>query len=206
MIGTSALEVFDRCSYHIRLMLHRLMKQCDFYIEIEDLMCECQERWVACFEDKYENDKQFLRYMFVVMKNKIRDNKKNTIRYQRKHISDPNRLDGLNGGEREGDSAHVRIWNEMAVDTKEDLPITNAYLREVISMIESELERPFHKQIFKLMVEGLPHKKIAEELGCSTGHVVKIKTEYIWPKVQEVMNIPDKVYEVLIDSGRIYCR
>ena len=66
------------------------------------------------------------------------------------------------------------------------------------------MTQPLQKQIFEKMVEGKTHKTIAEELGVTSCHVIKIKKETIWPIVKEVMNIPEDMYDVLCDSGRIY--
>ena len=199
-----SLEVFERCSYKINQMLHTLMRQLDFFVNPDEILSEAQERWVSCYEYTYETDDQFLRYMFVVMKNKIRDLKKAHYRYQRMHVSDPAKLTGI-AGDSEGEMGHTRVWNEMAVDMREEMPITNCEIREAISMIDEALAKPFHRKVFALMVQGLPHQAIAEELGCSTGHVVKTKKDAIWPIVKKVMKIPDDKYDVLIDSGRIYC-
>lgn len=200
MQGDTALGVFERCKPQIITLLFKLQKQLDYYCDINELISEAQERWVTCFRTIYEEDKQFLRYMFVVMKNRIKDLKRDRWRYQRTHISDPMKICA---GIEEPDG-HVRVWNEMAVDHKEESAPIRVELNELISRIEDKLSKKFHKDVFKMLVEGYPHKKIAEELGCSVGHVAKTKKDFIWPVTQQVMNISEDKYEVLTDSGRIY--
>jgi DNA-directed RNA polymerase specialized sigma24 family protein len=198
------MEAYTRCASRIRLIIFKLTKQMDYFPPESEILSEVQERWINCYDDIYEDDNQYLKYMFVVIKNKIRNLKKEQNRYLRTHISDPNKLGGLSHDPEGGQSGHTRVWNEMAVDHKEDNPLTACLIKEIVEKINTSLIRDLHREVFKRMLAGLEHKDIAQELGCSTGHVVKIKKDYIWPVVRDVMHIPYCKFDVLIDSGRIY--
>jgi RNA polymerase sigma factor (sigma-70 family) len=201
MQGDSAIEIFEKNKPKIIIMLNKLQVQLGFYLQPEESINECMTKWIDCFETTYEDDEQFMRYMFVVMKNRIKDLKRLYYRYQAMHVSDPSRISKSQDGE---DSGHVRVWNEMAVDTKENQPIENAIINEYVKLITENLSLDLHKKVFDRLVEGKPHKVIAEELGVSSCNVVKIKREIIWPIVKEIMKIGNDRYDVLIDSGRIY--
>ncbi len=200
--GDTAISIFERCKTDIKTMLYTIQKQLHYYEnDQEHLLNEAQARWVECF-DKYEEDKQYLHYMFVVMKNKVRDIRRLQYRYSNTHISDPAKLATAftDTGEATG---HVRAWNEMAVD-KEPMVVETMVISETINSIEEQLTKDLHKKVFKLLVSGLTHKEVAEELGFSTGHIAQIRAKFIWPVVKEVMKIDDDVYDLLISSGRIY--
>lgn len=197
----TALRTFERCRPKVKMMLLRIQKQLQHFQPIEDLVHEAQQKWIQCFPDIYEEDSQYLKYMFVVMKNRMKDIRRLEYRYQNTHVSDPAKI---SRGLEDSSTSHVQVWNEMAADHKEEMPVDNCIRKEFIEMIEAKLTKDLHIKIFRLMTEGRTHKQIAEELGFSTGHIVQIKTKIIWPIAKEVMRIPEDTYDVLIDSGRIY--
>lgn len=201
-MSEEALMTFERCKPKVKLMLLRIQKQLQHFQLLDELVHEAQQKWIQCYSDVYEEDTQYMKYMFVVMKNRIKDMRRCEYRYQNTHISDPAKINARLSTE--DCNSHVQVWNEMAVDHTEEMPIDNCIRKEFCEMIEAKLTKQLHLDVFRLLSEGRTHKQIAEELGFSTGHIVQIKTKTIWPIVKEVMRIPDDMYDVLVDSGRIY--
>jgi len=184
MRGKTALKCFDRSKNKIKFMLMKLKYQLGFDGPLEELMSEAQEKYIKCFVEVYETDEQFLRYLFIVMKNRIRDLRFKEYRYRNTHqatisgsLEDNNFINS--GG-------HVRIWNEMAEDHKELNPLDAAIRQDIIEEVSNRLCRDLHKDIFILLVEGKPAKIIAEELGYSVGHIGQVKMKYIWPVVKSI--------------------
>lgn len=202
-VGDTAINIFERCMPQVKTMLLTIQRQLHhFENDQQNLIDEARERWVECFE-KYEEDQQYLHYMFVVMKNKIRDIRRHQYRYSNTHISDPNKISRPEM--HEGAIGHVRVWNEMAVD-KEPMVLESMLIQEQVDQIASRLTKDLHKQVFRLLASGIDHKEIAVQLGFSAGHIASIKAKHIWPIAKEVMGIDDEAYEILVSSGRIYYR
>ncbi len=198
--GDAAISIFERCKPKVRSMLFTIQRQLNYFgDDPEHLLNETQARWVECF-DRYEEDEQYLHYMFVVMKNKVKDIRRLQYRYSNTHVSDPNKIGQPSDGY--GEVGHVRAWNEMAVD-KEPMVVESMMIQEIVNEIDSRLIKDLHKKVFALLVAGLNHKDIAEELGFSVGHIAQIRARFIWPTAKEVLNIDDETYNVLISSGRI---
>ena len=200
MQGDSALRCFDRSHTKIRIMILKLMKQLGYHNVFDEMMMEVQEKFVENFYEKYETDNQYLRYIFIVMKNRMKDLRFKMYRYTATHLSVPPDI-----GDPE-DCNLIRIWNEMAEDTREEAPLDAVIVQDFVSQIHNKLIRDLHKKIFLAMVEGKPPKKIAEELGYSVGHIGQVRANHIWPVVKDIMKIPEDKYDMLIDSCRIYCR
>lgn len=205
----TALQAYDRCKKKIETMLSRIQRQTTFYTGGLDLLIsETQQKWIGCFENRYEDDNQYLKYMFIVMKNRIKDIKADEKQYQSVHVSDPARLSRKDD---EGNNAsHTRVWNEMAPDEgefrREQSQIDVAIYNETVENIYNALTSDLQRKIFRCLVQGMSSAEISEEIGYSTGHILQIKVNQIWPIVRDTMRIPYDKYDVLIDSGRIFCR
>ena len=201
MIGDAALRVFDRNKDKVLRMMWTLNMQSGLFFQSEELMVEVQERWSFLFEKFYETDNQYLRFMFIVMKNRMKILKKQEMRYRSRNISDPKVINARFSIFLEEESS-VRIWNEMAEDKREEKPVDCAIKNEIKERVCSGL-KPLHAKIFLLLVDGYPVSEIAKQLGFSQGHVSNIRSKFIWPQVKEAMHISDEKYERLTDSGRV---
>jgi RNA polymerase sigma factor (sigma-70 family) len=204
MRGDTAIKSFTRSKFKIRIMLLKLMQQTGFSCSLDELISETQEKWIVCFEQYYEEDDQFLKFMFIVMKNKLRDLRNKEFRYQNTHISCPTSIAKMFPIIDTEVSGYVRVWNEMAADHKEENPLDIIIKKDIINQVNKKLIKDLERKVFIRLVEGASPKQIANDLGYSIGHIGQIRNKRIWPVVKEVMNIPDDKYDMLIDSGRIY--
>jgi hypothetical protein len=208
MQGDAAIKSFNRCSNKLKFVIIKLAGQLGMYIDYDEILDEIQERWISCY-DIYEDDNQYMRYMFIVIKNHMRCRRQQDYRYYNTHLS-PNsqqvhRTFGFDISIERGDM-FVKIMNEIAEDNgiREENPLDVTIKNDFISKIFDKLTKPLHRQIFELLAEGKSTKQIAEDLGYTVFHINNVRAKYIWPIVKDIMEIPDKRYENLISSGRIF--
>lgn len=209
MKGDAAIKSFERCKHRIYLIILKLRTQLGFPFNIDEILLETQEKWIECY-DIYESDNQYLRYMFIVMKNDMKNKRKKEFRYFNTHVSpsDPAILRTLGANiEIESGEMTVRIMNEVAVDAnmREENPLDTCQNKEAVKRIEQRLYKELHVQIFLMLVAGISVEDIAQELNYTPSHINNIRHKFIWPAVKEAMDIPDHQYDRLVSSGRIYC-
>jgi len=202
-----AMKCFNRNVLQIKLMLYKLVGQLNFRCDVKDLLSIAQEKYIKCFY-AYENDNQYRRFIFIVLKNAIKDIKNKDLRYNRIHLSNPNSIAGIfRMVSKEGaDLPAIRVWNEMAEDIRTENPLKFLIRKEIEEEVKKKLLKSFHRKVFDLMIKGFKPKDIAEKLGYSSSYIGQIRILHIWPVVKEVMKIPDERYRKLISSGRIYVR
>jgi len=173
----------------------------------EEILTTVEFKFFELFYKTYENDNQYLRFMFIITKNIINDLQRREYRFVNKHRYDAAKIcarfrivtnDII-------DDNYVRITNEMAVDNKFENNCEEKYIyQELLKQVENILERPVYIEIFHLILNDYKAKEISKIVGMSTGFIGQVKRQVIFPAIKEVLNIPDKRYEWLSASGRIY--
>ena len=88
----------------------------------------------------------------------------------------------------------------------EDVALQNIIGEETKQRVLDTLKYPVHRVIMKMLLEGYSQTEICDELDYSKGFVGQVKKKYLMPTLKEVLEIPDKKYKSLSNSGRIYVR
>lgn len=203
-MSQTAQNCFKRCKHKVTMMVLKLKTQLEVtHMSTEDLLAAAQEKFISSFE-YYETDKQYLGFIFIVIKNKIRDIKTQEIKWARKHVSDETRLpkNGLSG---KGDEnvSYLELLNNLAEDCKYGDPLDNLVIKDLIETIQEKLKKDLHKEIFRCIVDGKIDREIGEECLRSTSNISQLRRTVIWPLVKDVLKISEDKYEKLIDSGRV---
>jgi len=212
MQGDTANKRFEICLPRVKSMLTTLVRQLGFGEDFEHLLMDAQDRWITLFE-YYENDNQYLSFQFIVMKNRIRKMKKDDWRYKKMHVTDPKAIAGHfklgitaehRSSKELSQSAVLAEVSDGSLREKDQYEVLQQ--KELIERIKKNLENSLHQQVFMGIVEGKSIREIAEECNFSVCHISTVRNKYVWPMVKLIMDIPDKKYNLLTDSGRIYCR
>jgi len=214
---TKAVErVWNRCEKRIQYtIIFKLAKS--FRIQsltMDDYVSEAMHLFFINFYEKYENDNQYLRFMFIVIKNKMCDLYNREKRYYKTHKTSESLLAGIflipdlmsNGIVKKHAINEVpeseSIMKYVATNGSE---VTDSIVHaETCKEIERKLVTEESRQVFRLMKDGYRRCEIGEELGMEPNKVANIKKKKIWPVVKSVMNISDDRYKWLTCSGRIY--
>jgi len=179
-------------------------------MNFEELTSEMMFLFFTKFDEFYENDNQYLRFMFILFKNKMCDLYKKEKRYHTCILSE-DRINSINVGSEYGDEdtnvftnfidffSHT---NRRTIDNTLNTVIEN----EIIKLMNKDLEKKGEESvsIFKLMIKGYRQMEICKELDIHASKVNTIKRKHIWPLAKKVLNISDKDYDYLICSGRIF--
>lgn len=165
--------------------------------KVEELKAEAQLVFYKLFYEKYETDEQYLRFFFIVIKNRFHDLNSRENRYHSVHVSTEVLCQKYNH-----DDGDDRVYTDIAVHEDPDLCEGMDFDDKVDEILDA-LPDALNRTIFRFMIFGHRVFEIAKLIDYSPGYVSHMRKEYIWPVVKKVMNIPDDAYEELIDSGRI---
>lgn len=201
--GFTASKVYDRLEVQIKKIVITLKIQLGLYYDLDIIMNEAQNKFIKLF-DYYEDDQQYIRFMFSVIKNLMRDIRKKEFKYHKFHVTTSSASFNVPGYETSQDD-HT-ILEQIAVDTKREVnPLKNMESKDIVETVAKSLKREVHREIFLHIIEGKSNIDIAQELGYSASYVSVIRVRYIWPLVQKIMNISNEDYFKLTDSGRVNC-
>lgn len=198
--GTTAEIVYQRSELPLIKMILVIKTQIGLFYDTDEILNEAHEKFIKLF-DYYEEDKQYLNFMFSVIKNMMRDIRKREIKFHKFHVttSSANMVNDNKIGE-------DNTLEQLAEDKVREInPASNMETMDMVEMIRTNLKREVHREIFLRIVENKSNVEIAQELGFSASYVSVIRVRYIWPIVKKIMNISDDVYFRLTDSGRINC-
>jgi len=201
--GETANKIYKRLDQHILRIILNLKQQLGLYYDTDIIVNEVHAKFIKLF-DYYEYDAQYLRFMFTVIKNLMRDIRKKEIKFHKFHVTTSSANFHI------PDCDYIQddqtILEQIAVDKKREVnPLENMEVKDMIELITRSLKREVHREIFLHIIEGKSNIDIAQELGYSASYVSIIRVHYIWPLVQKIMNISDRDYFKLTDSGRINC-
>lgn len=177
-------------------------------LDNEDLAAEIMHIFFKYFYEKYEDDNQYCRFIFICFKNKMIDLFNREIRFYRTHKA----IDSSSGevNEKAGcvyTSDHRDQALQNAIFTagriNKDFTGEDVELVDAISYIENSLDEE-DVVVFRMMVEGYREFEIAEYLEVSPTVVGRIKRKCIWPAAKRAFAINDESYEKLCSSGRFY--
>jgi DNA-directed RNA polymerase specialized sigma24 family protein len=201
--GLTAGKIYLRLELQVKKIVLTLKTQLGLYYDTDIIMNEAQNKFIKLF-DYYEDDQQYLRFMFSVIKNLMRDIRKKEIKFHKFHVTTSSASFSIPGYDNSHDD-HT-ILEQIAVDTKREInPLHNMEVKDVVELVAKSLKREVHREIFLHIVEGKSNIDIAQELGYSASYISVIRVRYIWPLVQKIMNISDHDYFRLTDSGRVNC-
>ena len=211
-VGRTRDKVWLRLERKMINIVEKLRAKHKFFtIQVEEIMSEVQWKFVSLFYEKYEDDNQYLRFMFIVSKNVIHDMQRKEYRYTNKHSCDLTKLRNKFRiplqGNNNVDDEYLRIINEMAVDNKfENSQVETLIFKELKEQVETRLENPIHIKIFRLILDEYKPLQISEEINKPTAYVGQVKRHKIFPVVKEVLEMSDEDYEWHSASGRIFCK
>jgi len=195
MEGDSAILSFERNKRKIFTCIWYLKKQIGFYFVQEDAMAEFQKTWIEKFSEYYEDDKQYLNFMFIVMKNLFKVMKAKEVKWTRRHVSDV-----ITTSEDYEEGCSI---SEVTEDVTTEKPLEKILFDEIKERIKIRLS-PRAGLIFDLLLLNFNAKEIAIHAKCTAITVSNIKKREIWPIVKEVLNIPDEKYTKMCASTRLY--
>lgn len=200
MEGDSAVSSFERSKWKINNCIISLKFQVGFYITQEDAMAEFQKTWIEKFSDYYENDRQYLNFMFVVMKNVFRIMKAKEVKWARRHVSDVSTFSFDSVSESGSEGGTIL---EITEDLNAEKPLEKILFDELKQRIKVRLSLKA-SLIFDLLLLNFSIKEIAVHAKCTAITVSNIKKREIWPAVKEVLNISDEKYAKMCTSTRLY--
>jgi len=201
--GSTAEKVYVRLQAQVRKIIITLKMQLGLYYDTDEIMNESQAKFIKLF-DYYNDDQQYLRFMFSVIKNLMRDIRKKEIKFHKFHVTISSASFNLPGQDFSHDD-HT-ILQQIAIDTKRETnPLSSIESKDIVEAVTRSLKREVHREIFLHIIEGKSNIEIAQELGFSASYISVIRVRYIWPLVQKIMNISNEDYFRLTDSGRVSC-
>lgn len=199
-------KLWDRNRHKIVAIISRLRFKLNYYaLEIDSILNYVHFKFLDLCYDVYENDEQFMRFMFVVTRNIVYDLRRKDVKYLKQHNGDLLKLRSkfmITCNDIGAEDSYLRIMNEIAVD---ETPVDSALIHEeLIKAVESHLENPVHIKIFQLLLQSYKPQDISEEIGRPVAYVGQIKRQFIYPAVAEVLELSEEEYEYHAASGRIY--
>lgn len=201
--GETANKIYQRLEVSMLRIVLTLKKQLGLYYDTDIIQNEVHAKFIKLF-DYYEDDKQYLRFMFSVTKNLMRDIRSKEMKFHKFHVTTTSVNFDVPGYDVTTDNH--KILEQIAVDTKREVnPLESMEMKDIIELVIKSLKREVHREIFLYIIEGKSNVDIALELGYSASYISVIRVRYIWPLVQKIMNISDHDYFKLTDSGRTNC-
>lgn len=201
--GETANKIYQRLEVSMLRIILTLKKQLGLYYDTDIIQNDVHAKFIKLF-DYYEDDKQYLRFMFSVTKNLMRDIRSKETKFHRFHVTTASINFNIPGYDVTTDNH--KILEQIAVDTKREVnPLKSVEAKDIVELVIKSLKREVHREIFLYIIEGKSNVDIALELGYSASYISVIRVRYIWPLVQKIMNISDRDYFKLTDSGRTNC-
>jgi RNA polymerase sigma factor (sigma-70 family) len=193
MYNEEALLSLEKDKSKICMLVRRLCFQLNYRCDVEELICIIQERYLELYEKYFDKNIPYMKFMFKVIKNFIKDEKRKEIRYIRTHQTEFK-------NEENGESLTL---DEIS-RSREINPVDSLIRSEILDNINKKLSRDLHKQIFVLLSEGFTNREIGNKLGFSQTYVDNIKQTLIFPIVKDVMQIDERKYDKLVNNGKEY--
>lgn len=211
--GKFAEKVWERNRRNIVNIVDNLKRKLNYgERETEDILNYVQFKFLQLYYDYYENDQQFMGYMYVVTKHIVFDLRRKDKKFLRKHISDPSvvisacRIVTNGKNNRHDDStSYIRILGEMAED--KSVEVNGEKLleyKELVARVKQLLENDIHVRIFELLLQSYKPPEITDIISRSISYVMTVRKKYIYPAVGQVLGLYGEEYEWHASSGRIY--
>lgn len=159
-------KIFERIKTKLVSQTKKLRKQCGFWTATdEELIQEAVIIFFKHFEDYYEEDNKYLRFLFIATKNRIRTMQKETYTYINRYKNSPNNSDN--------DSDYYTDLEKIPAAQKEMIDLKD---------ILSKLSKRKQKMVLELIDNGGNWIKMWTKFGVTSW----VKREKIKRKIQSV--------------------
>lgn len=157
------------------------------FLSEEELLQEARLQFFSLFYDFYEDDNQYLKFIFIVVKNRMRNLKRNNFKRESVFVTDPVTIASRAGliidDEREMKNNPIEFFKG-----KEDL-VKECLSNELFNIIKEKIEKLFDSDtvaVLQGLVSGKTQVNIADEMLLPV-HVVNGKVRNIRKVTKQIL-------------------
>lgn len=169
-------RVYNRCKGQLRLSVAKLQRSTGFYqVSYEELNQEMAILFYNNFEEYYEEDNQYMRFLFICLKNRIRNMQLKEYNYRNRFVA----LAVPEGNEDDYSSAWGQVADPQCEWTKYEI-------KEICDKVKELMKKTEYNDIYYCLTKGYSVKKTARLTRRSVCDVVTIVKNQIQPLLIEV--------------------
>jgi hypothetical protein len=169
-------RVYNRCKGQLKGIVAKLQRSTGFYqVPHEELNQEVTILFYNNFEEYYEDDNQYLRFLFICLKNRIRN-------MQLKEYNYRNRFVALKTSE-DNEDDYSATWGQVA---DPECTWTKYEIKEICDKAKEMIKQTQYNDIYHCLTQGYSIKKTARLTRRSVCEVIEIVKNEIQPLLIEI--------------------